>query len=1209
MISTEQFLKRLEEREILSAKLVESLRAQVAGSEKPITAKTIAKKLVKAKKLDPQVAKELLRELEDELASNTDDTAEGDTGAGDNAADDDFMELAPIDDAEGKKAKKAESRRRERAAETKPQSKPKPPVEVAEEEDDDDAIDIGDGPESLGPPKKQAPPQAPPIAENGAKAKNGARAKKGSKKKNGEAAENGPAQNGADSLEAAAAETETQRNLDPRGKKRGIARMLRIGRRKGPRRRKQRAPGTSVWDTKLMLIGGGALLAILIVGGVLYWALSRESGDKMIELANQDYADGSYSQAINKYDQFLTRYSGHAKTSFARVRKGLARMWQADGVGNWPRALQTAQEVLPEIRQEEAFKEARDELRSLLPRLTEGLAKDAQELAVAEKPEAKERVDQTRVSIEIIEKHLPKSQRPTARIEEVNAMLAIARRQIKKDAELTKAVDDIRARIKEQKLSEAYAVRHALLKEYPDLSGHERLTKVVLEIAEAEQAAVAWKAESRKPVEPPAPVPTVSFAGRTFRSEPAGAKNKTVFAHVEGALYGLDAADGKVLWRRWVGINPNPRSVPFQPVSLTGKPGGDCLMYDAASDSLLRIAAQTGDVVWLQQLGLDVDAPATVAGNDIYIASREGKLVRVGAESGVAEGFFQMPQALGVPPTVVPAAGRLYQVADHSNLYVIDLKDNKCKDVFHLGHSKGGISTPPVVVSRYLILADNDGARHASLKVFEMTPGAKEGEIKPLQSIKLSGHVDRRPIVDGAKILATTDVGATYVFQIIGDNKKEPLQASASAEGSGSETFTRYCLLRGSGLWVGDAALTCFDIQSSRGELKWKWTSCENSVFTQPLVAVGDTVYTVRRRRGIPGEVVAAVSMSKPNVLWETTLGVASVGNPDVGKDGKRLEIATAAGDLFEVPVDRVGKTAVVDETLGSLETTQLKKAISSVRRFPDGTIVLSFGSGSNQLAVFDPAETPKRFRMRDLPGTLACEPVAFRDGLIVPTREGQVVLVNPRTGDKLVEPFQPEIAAGTRPNWRTPAALDGDAFLLSDGATMLYRVTVADQPKPHLIAENKTAVGRPIERPPASVGKFAVAVDNAGTLIVFALPVLKTAVEEPMGGRCVFGPVRVGGAVLAQSSTGELFRVGDDGKIQRWKKPFEGDTPVDAALIGGDPWIALMQGGVVRLDGTSGEVKSRIDVKRPLQGIFSAGDKPILLGRDGSLVSLKETP
>jgi hypothetical protein len=185
---------------------------------------------------------------------------------------------------------------------------------------------------------------------------------------------------------------------------------------------------------------------------------------------------------------------------------------------------------------------------------------------------------------------------------------------------------------------------------------------------------------------------------------------------------------------------------------------------------------------------------------------------------------------------------------------------------------------------------------------------------------------------------------------------------------------------------------------------------------------------------------------------------------------------------------------------------------------------------------------------------------------------------------------------------------LSDDAFLLSDGATMLYRMTVADQPKPHLIAENETAVGRPIERPPVSVGKFAVAVDTAGTLMVFALPVLKTAVEEPLGGRCAFGPIRVGETVLVQSSTGELYCVGNDGKI-RWKRPLEDGTPVDAVTMDGDAWIALMQGGVVRLDGTSGETKSRIDMKRPLQGIISVGDKPILVGRDGSLFPLKETP
>ncbi len=1141
MISTEQFLQRLEDREILSAKVMENLREQVARSASPISAGTIAKKLVKAKKLSPEDAKELLQEPEPRPAAEDDD---------------ELMELAPIDGEEEKKQAKKEKSRRS------PRGEP-------EEADEPIAID-DEPPKPPKPPRKRALPEAPPVSSD------------------------------ADtSLEEEAARTETQRHLETRSRRRSLSRMLSFGRR-GPRRRKRRASGTSIWDTKLMLVGGGALMAILILGAVLWWVIARESGDKVFQMAEEDYTSSLYAQAINKYDQFLSRFPSHEKVSLARVRRSLAQMRQSNGTGNWPRALETAEAVLPAMRQESAFKEGRDELRALLPAITEGLAQQAQQLAIAEKPEAKERLEQTRRSIELIDKNILKSQRPTARIEEVNALLAIAERQIAKDEELTKAVEGIRQSIQQKKVSDAYVIRDALLNKYPDLAGHERLSQAVLEIAQAERAAVEWVAEQRNPVEPPAELPVVVAVKRTVEAEPAGAGDKTVFAAVEGALYGLDAANGEVLWRRWIGLNPNVRRVPFQPVSISGQPGGDCLMYDAASGSLMRIAARTGEVAWVQKPGLEVEAPATIAGKDLFVAAKDGKLFLVNADTGISAGHYAVPQSLTVGPTVEPRAQRLYQPADHSNLYVIDLKERTCADVVHLGHAKGAITTAPVAISKFLIVADNAAARHAELNVFTMTPGDEEGELKRLQTVKVEGHVDVRPIIEGAKLLVTTDVGATYVFQITGDDEKAPLQAAATAQGSGSQRLTRYCLLRGSGLWVGDAALTCFDIQSSRGDLKWKWTACENSVFTQPLVAIGDTIFSVRRRRGIPGGVVSAVAMGEPKLLWETELGVPPVGVSAVGGDEGKLETATAGGALFEIPLDLLGKRAVIDETVGALPTVQVKKAVSSACRFPDGTVVLSFGAGSNQVFVLDPNETPRRFRPQTLPGTLACNPAVFRGGLVVPVLEGQVFLINPRDGDKLVEPFQAELAAGTRTNWIEPTILEEDAFLLSDGQTMLYLMSVSEDPKPHLAAVHSTALGRPPAAPPAVSSGFAALVDAAGTLNVMSLPELKTVLEEPMGGRPAWGPVQVGESILVQSGGGEVFCVGGDGKIA-WRRPLEGGTPIGAVLIDADPLVALMSGAVVRLDARTGEEKDRVEIGRPLNGILTVDGGPILIGHDGS--------
>src|SRR6185312_3459578 len=77
----------------------------------------------------------------------------------------------------------------------------------------------------------------------------------------------------------------------------------------------------NIWDSPLLLIGGGSLLAMLLTGGALYWALNRGSADQSYELADQDYKAGSYTQAIAKFDEYLKSYPDDSRASLARVNR------------------------------------------------------------------------------------------------------------------------------------------------------------------------------------------------------------------------------------------------------------------------------------------------------------------------------------------------------------------------------------------------------------------------------------------------------------------------------------------------------------------------------------------------------------------------------------------------------------------------------------------------------------------------------------------------------------------------------------------------------------------------------------------------------------------------------------------------------------------------------------------------------------------------
>ena len=51
---------------------------------------------------------------------------------------------------------------------------------------------------------------------------------------------------------------------------------------------------TSVWDSKLLLLGSGALVLLLFVGGLLYWFLTSQPADELFNAAEEAYAQQSY---------------------------------------------------------------------------------------------------------------------------------------------------------------------------------------------------------------------------------------------------------------------------------------------------------------------------------------------------------------------------------------------------------------------------------------------------------------------------------------------------------------------------------------------------------------------------------------------------------------------------------------------------------------------------------------------------------------------------------------------------------------------------------------------------------------------------------------------------------------------------------------------------------------------------------------------------
>ncbi|OYV85639.1 MAG: hypothetical protein B7Z73_13185, partial [Planctomycetia bacterium 21-64-5] len=467
-------------------------------------------------------------------------------------------------------------------------------------------------------------------------------------------------------------------------------------------RKKARAAQRNVWDSPLLLTVGGTVLLLSIVGGVLYWRLGRLTGEEAYRQASDFYKSGSYTQAIGAYDKFLQDFPDDPQASIARVQRGMARMRQAvEGARDFSKTLATAKGILSEIAPEEKFGEAQDELRALLPQIAEGLAKQA-----AAKPDTK-LVEEGEETLKLVDKYIRKSLRPEQKLADVRASLELTKRTMGRDQALHDAVAGIEKAIAEGSPQAAYQIRKELLKQYPALAGNEALQTAVLSLSKAEQQAVVYKPEAHEaaPADIQAPVEAEVVLGGPQGKDAPGVKGRLVEMLAGGAVFCFEADTGQILWRRFVGYDTT-----YVPRPITVDSDSDLLAIDAQRNEVLRLERRTGALKWRYAVGEPFDAHPVVARDHVWIATRQGKLVRIELDTGNSPGYVELPQGLRVGPAFDSRGQTCYQLGEHSNLFSLSGQTFQCQEVLYLGQEPESIHVPPLVVSPYIFVVEDQGA-------------------------------------------------------------------------------------------------------------------------------------------------------------------------------------------------------------------------------------------------------------------------------------------------------------------------------------------------------------------------------------------------------------------------------------------------------------------------------------------------------------------
>ncbi len=1016
---------------------------------------------------------------------------------------------------------------------------------------------------------------------------------------------------------------------------------------------------TPTWDSKLMLLGGGALLILMLAAGMLYWLIGRGSGDDAFRLAEEDYNAGNYTQAIEKYNHFLKDYESHSQAGMARVHRGLARMRQlTTRPADWTQALADVEAILQEVRREREFPEARVELASILPRLAEGLVQQAQ---AQQDAEVLAQADQ---AFNLIQNnnYVPQNLRNEEGLRRLEALRAEVQRELDRGRELNTALDEIAAAAARGETATAYAIRRDLVKTYPDLDNNPRLYDALLEVTAAERLGVQYVDEPAQPVteEPESAVTAVTSLASTSGTAVPGVQGRQVFALASGAAYGLDAATGQLLWRRFVGFDST-----FLPQAI-GADGSDVILIDAVRSELVRVEAASGKLRWRLPLEGGLPLPPAIAGNTAWIATREGRLYQVDLDTGQSPGYFAFPQPLSTPPVVAASGNVIYQFGQQGSLYILETGQQAgCRNVVYLGHAPDGISAAPLLIEGvYLLAAVNTGARYSQLITFRLEDDGKQAV--PVKGDALDGQVHSPPQREGNAVVVATDSGALYMFAVGDVDAEQPLVLIARQAGSARVPQVPQVRLTAEHLWIADRMLQCYAFQEAAGSFAPVWQRYRGGVSVQPLQRAGQALIYARREPGKPGVAIAALGAISGEPYWETVLAAPSATGPLVDPQSQTVSAVTTGGALFELPLSQVEQGhSAISKPAQQVPVDWPLSTTFPVSRFSDGQWVVAIAADGRQLLVATPDGRGRRLDWKPLPDAATFPPVKQYNRLLVPGALGQVFSLLPSTWQADAEPFQPPIENGRRYRWQatlqaatasmsdavdpegapddiapsfsplddTPKAtvpqesgnlarangsgalasaqgetvVNESPFLLAEAGGKLYLLALSYEPIPHLAQLAEAQLERPLATPLAAIDGTALAVDEAHRLLAIAYDDLRPRVVAQLDGPPTWGPEPVGKAVLLATEDHRLCCYNSDGS-ERWQlRLHDGPLAGDPAAVNGDLIVATVGGTLRRLNAATGEEMARADVGEPLaRGAVAAGDRLLLTSPDGSLLSAR---
>ncbi len=802
-------------------------------------------------------------------------------------------------------------------------------------------------------------------------------------------------------------------------------------------------------QVKLVLISWSVAVAALIGLLTALWFLAPRPAREVLQQAENAVLAEDYSHAVDFYDEFLKHYAAAPNADDVRSLRCLAELRLAErkatASGDWTPAFEVATEQVSALPKEHADSHVMQEFGIALAKIGDGLAQQ-----VKDDPDGAS-VDRLQSVVNMLETDIPEADRPAQMLDDMKGILQSGKRKKEGRRELDRTLNEIRVKVAGNDVQAAYKSYREFVKAYPELADDVRLTDAMKQVSAAGQKAVTSVQRLLTAVRQERPsgvLAAMPLTVQPVKGELPAGRGKLVFVVEQGTAYGLDAFTGKTVWRRFVALDPRFSLAATQPITarsttwaparsdarrgeygkffavtalpVPGPVASDVVLCDPVRQEVLRVDGATGALLWRLVVGVPIVAEPVRADKWLLLLTSEQRLLLIDLATGDSPRYFQLPQAVRLPPVVDAAHGLIFLAADQSNLIVLDI--GRCRQLLHVGHEVGTIAAPPAVVGDFLLLPVNDAPGKATIRVFAISKDTEGRPLKHVQTLAVEGSIDTTPVAVGNGVAIVTEQGELSAFERNEAGNKFPFQNVPSRGVSVKEKATHYAISDGGRFWVADRQLTCFAVQADERRIVPRAVPDLRTMrFVQSPVIDGGTMFQVLQRPGMPGVTVSAFDLKQNEAVWQTWVAAPLAAEPTLGSVSGKLTAATASGGMFRAAMDELKPQAKPWEPVLTIDSNRLDKPLCSLLPLPGEMFAMTSGADTRQIVIYDPKEQDKQFRWTVSPCEMSVAPAAFAGGLLTACVDGQVCLLDPEARGDMAKPLQPALKGIMAWEWRAP--------------------------------------------------------------------------------------------------------------------------------------------------------------------------------------------